>query len=74
MDICFKFIKESDNLVFSSINGVVGRGVVEEVVLAKSLDLPIYYIENNCLNLASNVTFDIIPDSKTARLYATVNY
>ena len=73
MDICFAAIHSSDVLVFSSVNGVVGKGVTDEVTLAKQLRIPIFYIDKNELNIAEEVSFDVIPGSNSKRIYATVN-
>jgi len=73
MDFCFDAISENaDVLVFSGISGVVGKGVYYEVMHAESQDIPVYYIHNNHL-IKFNGTFDIIPDSTTKRIYATVH-
>lgn len=72
MDICFAAIHNSDVLIFSSVNGVVGKGVTDEVTLAKQLRIPIFYIDKNELNIAKEVKFEVIPDSKTKRIYAKV--
>jgi hypothetical protein len=69
MPMCFDVIKQCDGLVFSSVNGVVGKGVVSEVELAKSLKLPIYYIFNNEVT-ECNPIFELTNDCNF--LYATV--
>jgi len=73
MDICFKAIKQCDAIVFSSINGVIGRGVYDEVMLGKSLGLDIYYINNNQIACFPSIDFEIIKNSDTRRIFAIVN-
>lgn len=70
MKMCFDTIKDCDAMVFSSVNGVVGRGVVAEVELAKKLKQPVYYIHNNKLKKC-NPTFT--KTNQSGRVYATVN-
>lgn len=72
MDICFKAIKNCEIIVFSSINGVVGKGVYDEVLLGKSLGLDIYYINNNQIYYYPSIEFEMIENSDTRRLYASV--
>lgn len=47
MQQCFKFILNSDIVVFSSIDNVVGRGVYEEVEYALRHNKKVYYL-NDC--------------------------
>lgn len=64
---CIETVKQCDAIVFSSINGAVGKGVVDEVSNAESA----FYIQNNAIT-QFNGTFEIIPDSTTKRVYAIV--
>ena len=74
MNICFEAIKSCDAIVFSSVDGVIGKGVSEEVSLAQELSLKIFYINNNSLIHIEKFSFSIINNSETRRLYAIVNY
>lgn len=47
MEQCFRFILNSDIVVFSSIDSVVGRGVYEEVEYALRHNKEVYYL-NDC--------------------------
>ena len=71
MPLCFQEIKHSDGLVFSAVNGVVGKGVVSEVELAKKLNLPIYYLFENTLTKCVP-TFKLTNECNF--MYATVEY
>ena len=67
MQRCFEKVDSSDATVFSSISGVVGKGVYDEVHRSKA----VYYIYNNAV-LQFGGALCLIPDSGTKRLYATV--
>ena len=72
MEDCFKAIEECDAIIFSSVNGVVGRGVYEEVQKGIKLGLKIYYIENDMLfTFNENYEFGFLNQSNN-RLYAIV--
>lgn len=63
-------VASSDILVFSSVDGVIGRGVYEEILEAEILGKPVYYIYQDELTQG----FSIVKKNKpvTDRLYATV--
>lgn len=64
---CIALVESCDVTVFSSLNGVIGKGVFEEVEKSKA----VYYIFKNAVT-PFNGTLEIIPDSDTARVYAIV--
>lgn len=70
MDQCLTEVASSDILVFSSVDGVIGRGVYEEVLKAEVLGKRVYYIYHDKLTQG----FSIIKKDKpvTDRLYAIV--
>lgn len=70
LDICMKAVKESNILIFSSMNGVIGKGVWEEIKTAESNGIPIYYLHNNALLEYKNCKISLISESN--RLYAIV--
>lgn len=74
MEDCLRIIQRCDGLVFSSISGVVGKGVYREVEKALKDNKPIYYIFYNTLH--SEITMDnlkiINPDNPNNRVYAEV--
>lgn len=72
MEKCFAEISRPDmgGLVFSSLNGVVGKGVYDEVTLALKLGMQVLYIENNQLRLIDMLKFRVINESR--RIYAVV--
>ena len=54
MNQCYHFVKISDITVFSSYNGIIGRGVYEEVTVALKNNKEVYYIfENNFYKINS---------------------
>lgn len=44
MEDCFFRIRTCDSLVFSTLSGVIGRGVFAEIAFAESLDKDVYEI------------------------------
>lgn len=67
MKDCLSAVDKCDVLVFSSVNGVIGKGVYDEFHRAKVT----YYINNNMIEPFYG-SFEIIPDSATGRLFAIV--
>ena len=49
MDECLRTVENSDIFVFSSMDGVIGKGVYREVKKAKETGKIIFYIFNNIL-------------------------
>lgn len=72
MKDCLEVIENCNILIFSSVNGVVGRGVVNEFNKASKLGLPIYYIMDNILYDARPYSFKLT-NSGNNRLYAIVS-
>ena len=64
---CIASIETCDAVVFSSMDGVIGKGVFDEVANAKA----VYYIFANKIE-PFNGELKIIPQSGARRLYATV--
>lgn len=73
MKDCLLTVEECDIIVFSSINGMVGKGVVEEVNKAKETDKRIYYIQSNKLVETEYCRFNVIKNSDSNRIYAIVS-
>lgn len=46
---CLQKVRECDALVFSSLSGVIGKGVYNEVKIAKACGIPCYYIHHGRL-------------------------
>lgn len=69
---CFDYVRDCDVIVFSSLSGVVGKGVVDEVELGYSLHKAVFYIINNIIKAIPSVEFEKIEDSKNNRVYAVV--
>jgi len=66
---CISSVESCDAIVFSSMDGVIGRGVFDEVKSAKS----VYYIYGNKISKFYG-SFEIIQNSDTNRIYATVTF
>lgn len=72
MKECLETIRNSDILVFSSMDGVVGTGVFHEVKEARKFGKFIYYIFHNKLYSCFTIEeFD--EDKQTDRLYGMVD-
>lgn len=67
MSDCIESVESCDALVFSSLDGVIGKGIFDEINNARE----VYYIHGNQVT-SFRGGFDIIKDSTTKRLYATV--
>ena len=68
---CFEVIRNSDMLVFSSMDGVVGTGVYHEVRYAQKLGKIVFYIFDNTLYSDFSITKFRKVD-RTDRLYGRV--
>lgn len=74
MSHCFKLIDMCDDLVFSSVDGVIGKGVADEITYAFMREKPIYYIHGHKLNKIKNIVIKPIENSTSRRIYATFDY
>lgn len=79
MEFCLETVLNSSCVVFSSVDGVIGKGVYQEVMKAIEADIPVYYIHGNELYPYKNgpdVLFELekIWNSVTERVYATVYF
>ena len=74
MGDCLKLIDMCEDLVFSSVDGVIGKGVADEITYAFMREKPIYYIHGNKLNKIKNIVIKPIENSRTRRVYATFDY
>ena len=76
MKQCFQFVNNSDTIIFSSLeDGVIGKGVYDELKQAKGRPKIIYYIINNkivpyTLNDFNNIR--MIDEGKNWKRYAIV--
>lgn len=70
IDTCLGIVRECDITVFSSVGGVIGHGVYQEVNEAINNGKPVYYIENNKLAKKGMLWCSIITDSNSKRIYA----
>lgn len=66
---CLDAVKSCDVLVFSSLCGVIGKGLYTEIKTARDNGIPVYEIYGNTLNPADNITFKLLR-SDTPREYA----
>ncbi len=71
MHICLNQVKVSNMVIFSSVDGLVGIGVFKEVMHAKDLGIPIYYIDRDELRY----DFDMMANwlSNSDRTFGRVN-
>lgn len=70
MEKCIEELSQCDILVFSSLSGVVGAGVYEEVNYALEHNILVYYIINNGLRVIPNIFWNLT--GKSRRVYAIV--
>lgn len=72
MNTCLDMVRHCDITVFSSVNGVIGYGVYQEVNEAINSGKPVYYIDNNTLTRKYSLCCSIIPDSNSKRIYVVL--
>ena len=74
MEQCFNFIRESDILIFTTLNNkVFGRGVYDEVSLALQLGMKVFLLRKDALlkiNDINSICEIIIDKTKSNREYA----
>lgn len=68
---CLDEVILSDILVFSSVDGVIGKGVHTEIITAFDFGRDVYYIDQN--SITNNFEINTIKNSTTDRVYATVD-
>ena len=72
MEDCLRNVAYSEFLIFSSMDGIIGKGVCEEIKTADYYDIPVYYlfhgtfIPRECLGIRK------IENSHDDRVYANV--
>ena len=72
MSECLDTVRNSDILIFSSLDGCVGKGVYQEVMQAQNQGKIIFYIYQD--GLRTDFGISERPESKrTDRMYANVN-
>ena len=71
MKDCLNIIHNCDIMIFSSVNGIIGRGIYDEFKQASKLGLPIYYIMDDILYDAIEYKFKLT-NSENNRLYTIV--
>ena len=75
MKSCFDLVRESDVLVFSSMDGVIGKGVYDEIALAHEVGIPVYYLHYHAIRLVKNFKAIKPMGNPTSNLtYACVYY
>lgn len=77
MNQCFHFVRMCDITVFSTIDGVMGKGVYTEVKEALDNNKEVYYLNDNNIESFTIENFKkikiIYDQSKTNRLFAKIN-
>lgn len=71
MKICLAAVEKCDAVVFSSLSGVIGKGVYDEVNFAFAHDIPVYYISENKVQLLKDINYEILNEKR--RIYAVVH-
>jgi hypothetical protein len=74
MQDCYKLIDKCNALVFSSVDGVIGRGVAGEITHAFIRNKTVYYLHGNKLNKVKCIVIKPIWNRTTDRIYATFEY
>lgn len=69
---CFEALMESDIFVFSTVSGVVGKGVCIEIQFAEYCKMPIYELKDNSLFKTDRVNI-YLTNSGNTRAYAVVH-
>lgn len=77
MGQCFHFVKICDTLVFSTIeNGIMGKGVYDEIKCALDNNKQVYYLNNGLLESFYYGDYDnikiVVDETGTNRRYAKV--
>ena len=71
MNLCYENLSSCDAIVFSSLSGIIGKGVFGEVMYANRNDKDIYYIENDEIKKVEDFKFKIL--NRSNRIYAKIN-
>lgn len=70
MDICLRSVKDSDVVIFSSMDGCIGKGVYTEILKAESLGKLILYIYQDQLHTDWSIMLNT--NCTTDRIYAFI--
>lgn len=74
MKKCFELIDECDCVMFSSLDGVIGKGVADEIEYAYQTGKPVFYLFHNGVHSCRDVIIRPIAGSETPRIYATFEW
>lgn len=77
MKRCLEEVKQSDMVIFSSMNGCIGLGVSQEIDCAYRNNIKVSYLFANQIQDFSEIRFKqatILNDSTTRRVYMALNY
>lgn len=69
MNACLNAVRESSILVFTSMDGIIGKGVYDEIQAAEYNNIKVYYLHRNCLYSGYHLAKTF---SGNDRLYAIV--
>lgn len=73
MKKAYETIRECDVLVFSTLSGMIGHGVFNEVILALNLDIPVFCIVgDDCFQITYDSFYHKIIFNGDNRVYALV--
>ena len=71
MEECLETVRNSDILVFSSVDGCIGTGVYREIMEAQNNEKIVFYIHDDSLHINFNIS-EREDSGKTDRLFAKV--
>ena len=72
MTDCLRKVIECDAVVFSTLSGVIGKGVFQELVEAVSLGRPIYCIQRGEIITESCIRLKLLNPPPSDRHYAVI--
>lgn len=75
MEDCFDAVSESDIVIFSSMNGCIGRGVFREIRFAYQNNIKVGYLFADKIQNYGEEQFEQISilNNETPRVYAIIN-
>ena len=68
---CLQMVRSCDGLVFSSLSGVIGQGVMQEIAEAHRHGLTVWYLHHGTIERPDTIYIEPLENS-TSRIYATV--
>ncbi len=72
IDKCLEQVSKSSMLIFSSVNGCIGKGVYREIEKALEFNVPVFYIFYNTVLPFNMSMCEKINDAKSGEIYANI--